>query len=231
MSADHRSFARAGAALGVAIAALTLFMLPFAHHAATFGVRGLTGHLASPTYLHVAGAWLSNASVFAHMVAGAVVTAFAPLQLVAWVRSRRPAFHRVSGYVVGVCAIFAAAAGLGFIALRGTIGGPAMDAGFAGYGVCLAAAALQTLRFARKGVRDRHRAWAIRLFVLVIGSWIYRLHYTLWFLITGGLGSTPDFSGPFDRIQNFAFYAPYLIAVEVWLRRRGRTAPHQAVGG
>jgi hypothetical protein len=26
----------------------------------------------------------------------------------------------------------------------------------------------------------RHRAWALRLFVLVLGSLIYRVHYTLW---------------------------------------------------
>jgi hypothetical protein len=55
--------------------------------------------------------------------------------------------------------------------------------------------------------------------VLALSSWLYRVHYGLWFLVTGGLGSEPDFSGLFDRVQVFAFYLPYLLALEIWLRR------------
>jgi hypothetical protein len=60
--------------------------------------------------------------------------------------------------------------------------------------------------------------------VLAIGSWLYRMHYTLWYMTTGGLGSERDFSGPFDQIQLFAFYLPYLAALELWFRLRDRRA-------
>ena len=59
-----------------------------------------------------------------------------------------------------------------------------------------------------------------RLFVLVLGSWLYRVHYGLWYLATDGLASTPEFTGTFDRVQNVAFYLPYLVLLEIWLRTR-----------
>ena len=79
------------------------------------------------------------------------------------------------------------------------------------------------MRAARAGDVTRHRAWALRLFVLIIGSLIFRLHYALWFLLTDGLWSTPQLDGPFDQVQYVAFYLPYLAALELWLRRRSGT--------
>jgi hypothetical protein len=120
--------------------------------------------------------------------------------------------------------------GLVFIARRGTIGGPVMDLGFALYGLCLATAAVQTIRHAWGRALERHREWALRLFVLALASWLFRLHYVVWFLITDGLGSTPDLTGPFDRVQVFAFFVPYLIGLEVYLRwRRRRTGASVSV--
>lgn len=211
----------AGAA---ALAAAVLLALPFALYAARFGASGLTTDLSGETYLHTAADWRPNLGIFAHMLTGAALTLLAPLQLLPAVRRRWPALHRASGYALAALALVTALGGLAFIALRGTIGGPPMDAAFAAYGALLLLAAWEAPRHARRRDWARHRRWALRLAVLALGSWLYRLHYALWHVATGGLASEPDFSGAFDQAALWAFFLPYLLALEGWFRREGRRA-------
>ena len=213
---------RAGAA---ALVALTLLALPFVLYAAGFGLRALTRDLSAETYLIAADAPRANAALALHMLAGAAITGLAPLQILGPVRRRWPGLHRWSGRLVVACAGAAALGGLAFVALRGTIGGPPMDAGFATYGALTLLAAVETARHARAGRTERHRAWALRLFALAMASWLYRVHYVVWHAATGGLWSEPDFSGAFDLAQNWAFFLPYLAAVEIHLRRRRPVIP------
>lgn len=220
----QRVGARTMIARCLAIAVVAVLALAFAAYSLRFGLRGLVADLSDETYLHAAGAPWANLAVFSHMALGAAIMLLAPLQLVTAIRVRYPRLHRVSGRVVIGAALATALGGLSYIALRGTVGGPAMDAGFALYGAALMIVAVQTVRRARAGDVAHHREWALRLAVLALGSLIYRLHYTLWYLVTGGAWSAPDFSGVFDHIQNFAFYLPYLVALEVHLRRR-RSVP------
>tara|TARA_R110002020_G_scaffold440699_1_gene651357 strand:- start:1077 stop:1529 length:453 start_codon:yes stop_codon:yes gene_type:complete len=102
--------------------------------------------------------------------------------------------------------------------MRGTVGGLMMDIGFALYGLLMGVAAIQTYRFARKGRFVNHRAWALRLYALAIGSWIYRMDYGFWTILTGGFGRGADFTGPFDQIMNFFFYVPNLLVAELFIR-------------
>ncbi len=203
--------------------------LPFVLHASSFGLRGLTTDLSVQSHLFSPGHPAATTAIFAHMLAGALITLLAPLQLLAPLRARFPAIHRWSGYTLFAGAIVAGLGGLAYIALRHTIGGPMMDFAFAGYGVCLLIAALQTVRLARARNFERHQEWGLRLFVLAIGSWLYRLQYQLWYLATGGLWMEPNFSGPFDQFQLFAFYVPYLIGLEIWFRLRRRPLERPAV--
>lgn len=210
---------------GAGLVLLALYLaaaLPFVAHSLRFGWGGLAGGLVEPVRFLDPGARATSAAIFLHMLSGGTITALAPLQLVAPIRVRAPALHRWTGRAIVALALVTGVTGLGYILARGTIGGPAMDAGFGLYGALLILAAVQALRHARAGDIARHRDWALRLFVLAIGSWIYRMHYTLWYLATGGLGSVRDFSGPFDQVQLFAFYLPYLVALELWFRSRDR---------
>ncbi|MFZ5963076.1 DUF2306 domain-containing protein [Thalassococcus sp. BH17M4-6] len=211
---------------GLALGLLVLLVAPFALHAVTFGGEGLGLAPLRDTYLHAPDAPLGNASIFAHMLTGAVITLLVPLQLSSTLRRRYPCWHRGAGRVLVVGALLTGVAGSVFIVTRGTIGGAPMDAGFLLYGLLMIAAALQTIRFARARDFMRHRTWALRLFVLAIGSWIYRVHYGLWYLATDGAGSNKAFTGPFDLVQNVAFYLPYLLLLELWLRRRARPVAH-----
>ena len=118
------------------------------------------------------------------------------------------------------CATLAGAGGLSFILAKGTIGGPVMDAGFGLYGMLVVTAAALTFVRARQGRTEAHRAWAIRLFALVVGSWLYRMEYGFWFLTADGAGHVPDFSGPFDKVMTFFFYLPNLAVAELFIRAR-----------
>lgn len=196
-----------------------LLVLPFVFYAANFGQAGLRAALTEPHYLFSSNIPANN-SIFSHMVAGGLITLLVPLQLVAPLRRRFPRLHRWSGRLIVLAAILTAIGGLIYIALRGTIGGAVMNAGFMLYGSLMLLAATQTILHARAGRITQHNAWALRLFWLVLGSWLYRVHYGLWYLATGGLWSNPEFTGGFDLVQNFAFFLPYLIGVEIYLQRR-----------
>jgi hypothetical protein len=211
-----------------ALGLLMLLSLPFAFYAARFGVRGLTSDLSAESYLYTGGQWLPNLALFTHMVGGAVITVLVPVQLYTGLRGRLMRSHRWAGRLIVLLSLTSALGGLTFIAVRGTIGGRLMDVGFAIYGLCLAVAAARTLGYARLGEIAHHREWALRLFVLTFASWLFRLHYVIWFLITDGLGSTPNLTGPFDRVQVFAFFVPYLIALEIYLRQKRRPADRVA---
>lgn len=205
------------AAIGIAV--LILLTLPFVYHASQLGIRGL-GRAAETSRVFTPNAPLTNVSIFAHMLMGAVITLLAPLQIWAGLRAKRPKLHRWVGRTLVILAFPTALGGFGYIFLRGTIGGTAMDIAFAAYGALLALAAVQTIRFARARNIKRHNRWAMRFFFLIIGSWIYRVHYGLWFATVGRAGHTSTFDGPFDLVQNWAFFLPYLILVEAYYTRR-----------
>tara|TARA_R110002020_G_scaffold157241_19_gene339899 strand:+ start:1752 stop:2396 length:645 start_codon:yes stop_codon:yes gene_type:complete len=204
---------------------LILLELPFILYATGFGAEGMLASLGitglgEASHLLRDGAPATNIAMFLHMGLGGLLSLLAPLQLSGALRRCRPRLHRGLGRVIVPLALTTSVAGLAYILLRGTIGGSLMDLGFGLYGLLLGLAAIMTWRFARAGDFQRHRAWALRLIVLALASWIYRLHYTFWTLATGGLYSRPDFTGLFDQIQLFAFYLPYLALLELYLRLR-----------
>jgi hypothetical protein len=100
-----------------------------------------------------------------------------------------------------------------------------MDVGFSLYGALMILAAVETVRHARAGRVDTHRVWALRLYALAIGSWLYRMDYGFWLLLADGAGHTRDFRGPFDQVMVFFFYVPNLLVVEALVRARRTTSP------
>jgi hypothetical protein len=175
--------------------------------------------------LYAPHAPVASASIAAHFATGAIILALGPLQLIGAIRRRFPSIHRWFGRLYVLTGGVAGVGGLGFIAAKGTIGGGIMDLGFGLYGVLMVIAAAQTYRYARARQWDRHRAWAIRLFALAIGSWLYRMDYGFWLTAAHRAGHTSNFRGPFDRFMAFFFYLPNLALVELFLRSRD-ARPH-----
>lgn len=155
-----------------------------------------------------------------HFAAGGIILVLGSLQLIQRIRLRWPAVHRWVGRVYVLACLLAAVGGLVFIAMKGTVGGAVMNAGFALYGVLMFVAAVQTYRQAVRGKVDSHRTWSLRLYALAVGSWLYRIDYGFWFALTDGLGHTKAFNGPFDRIMAFFFYVPNLLVADVFSRAR-----------
>ncbi|MEL7131740.1 MAG: DUF2306 domain-containing protein [Pseudomonadota bacterium] len=209
------------------IAGLVLLFIAiqgFVWHSALRGTSGLSGDASAIDRL--TGPTSSLMALFAHMVTGALVTTLCVVQLAGPIRRRWPRVHRISGRVLAVTALLTGVGGLAYIALSGTVGGPLMSVAFGLYGILMIIATIQTPRLAMQRDYTRHRRWGLRLIVLGLGSWLYRLHYGLWYGTTCtigehlcGLAAEPDFTGLFDQINLFAFYLPYLLALEIYLRR------------
>ena len=146
-----------------------------------------------------------------HFATGGIILVLGSIQLIKKIRDRYPAFHRWVGRIYVAASLVAAVGGLLFIFLRGTIG-------FGLYGVLMLIAAVQTIRLARAGRIEQHRAWAIRLYALAIGSWLFRMEHGFWYALTGHYGHTPEFTGGFDNLMAFFFYLPNLAVAEVFIR-------------
>ena len=175
--------------------------------------------------LYEADTPVATAGIGMHFAAGGIILALGCIQLIGAVRRRWPAAHRWMGRVYVAAALLAGVGGLSFILTKGTIGGAVMDAGFGLYGVLTVLAAVQTARHARARRMDAHRAWALRLFALAIGSWLYRMDYGFWIMLTDGAGHARDFRGPFDVVMAFWFYLPNLLVAEAFIRARRVSAP------
>ncbi|WP_342250704.1 DUF2306 domain-containing protein [Sphingomonas sp. OTU376] len=181
--------------------------------------------------LHEGATPFATIAIGAHFVTGGILLLLGPVQLIAAIRARIPALHRWLGRLYVTAAAIAGLGGLGFILAKGTVGGPAMDLGFGLYGALMVLCAGLAFTNARARDFESHRAWAIRLFALAIGSWLYRMEYGFWFLCFGKLGHTADFRGGFDMVMDFAFYLPNLAVAEAFIRaRRADAAPALRIG-
>lgn len=159
----------------------------------------------------------ATAALVLHLVTGVLVMLLGCVQFITPMRRRWPVIHRMTGRVYVCAAMLTALGGLGYIVLNGTVGGAIMNIGFGLYGALVLLASAQCLRYARARNFPRHREWDVRLFVLVIASWLYRLEYGISAVFETG-GHTPQFTGWFDHMMAFAFYLPNLVVAEMYLR-------------
>lgn len=200
---------------------LTLFgVYILAYYAGAIGRQDLPAWNAVLPRLYENATPGATIAIGLHFFAGGVILVLGCVQLVTRLRERHPALHRGLGRVYVAAAGLAGIGGLGFIAVKGTVGGPVMSVGFGLYGALMIVCAVQAYRFARARRIEIHRAWALRLFALALGSWLYRMDYGFWLLLFGSLGHTEDFHGPFDQVMAFFFYLPNLVVVEAFLRGR-----------
>jgi hypothetical protein len=178
---------------------------------------------------------LATTGIGIHFLGGTILLLLGPLQFIQVIRDRAPAVHRWIGRIYATTALLTGLGGLAFIVLKGTVGGMPMNVGFALYGALTVLAALMTPIYAWRRQSVAHRAWAVRLFALVIGSWLFRMDYGFWETLTHRLGHTANFDGPFDVFMDFFFFVPNLIVAEIIVKapkvRASRTVRAIAVAG
>jgi hypothetical protein len=168
---------------------------------------------------------LTTVAIGAHFATGGILLLLGPVQLIGAIRRGVPTLHRWLGRLYVLSAGIAGIGGLVFILGKGTVGGLPMNLGFGLYGLLMVIAAAETYRHARARRLELHRGWAIRLFALAIGSWLYRMEYGFWFLVAGRVGHASDFSGWFDMVMAFFFYLPNLAVAETFIRARRTPSP------
>lgn len=156
--------------------------------------------------------------MISHFFFGALLLIMGPIQFSSKIRLHYVNFHRWTGMFYTLSAFITGFGGLVFLLVWGAAGGLPMLIGFSIYGLLMMIYPVQVIRFALLKNFKIHREWAIRLFALVLGSWIYRMSYGVIFTILKGWGLGKSFSGPLDWFMDFAFFVIPLIIAEIIIK-------------
>jgi hypothetical protein len=166
--------------------------------------------------------WIANLGIGMHFVMGTVLVLAWPILLSARIRARHRTVHRWTGRVYVSAGFLAGVGGMSFILTRGAYI-PAASIAFGIWGAVLMLSAVMAYVHARAKRFDLHRAWAIRLFAMVLGSWVFDLEIRAWKDLTGGIGmGTGIASGPFDYAILYLFFVPNLLIAEFFIRNKHR---------
>jgi hypothetical protein len=166
--------------------------------------------------------WIANVGIGLHFVMGAVLVLAWPILLSAWVRSRHRAVHRWTGRIYVSAGLLAGAGGMSFILTHGTFSRAAAIA-FSIWGAVMMLSSIMAYVHARAGRFDRHRAWALRLFAMVLGSWLFDIEIQAWSILAHGIGmQAAGASGPFDIAKQYLFFVPNLLVAEFFIRNMHR---------
>lgn len=153
--------------------------------------------------------------MISHFFFGSLLLVMGPIQFSKHIREKYTDFHRWTGIFYTLSAFITGFGGVVFLGVWGATGGIPMLIGFSLYGILMMVCSVQTIRYALIRQFTAHREWAIRLFALVLGSWIYRMGYGFILTSLGGWGVKPDFSGPLDYFMDFSFFVMPLMIAEV----------------
>lgn len=209
----------------VAIAGQLVFVL---YILAFYGMSALRGDVAAWAKVlprgHVSGDTIGNLALTVHILIAAIVTIGGPLQLLPRVRASFPAFHRWNGRIYLLTAVVGSLTGMYVLWSRPHGGGLVQHLGITLNGVLIVAAAAVAVRHAMAGRMADHRRWALRLFLLVSGSWFFRVGLMFWIAANGGpAGFDPKtFEGPALTILGFLQYLLPLALLELYFLAKGR---------
>ncbi len=192
-----------------------------------YGRTAVTGRLGEwNTVLYrglMNGAPVGNVVLGLHLLLALVVIAGGPLQFIPSIRTRAPRFHRWVGRVYVVAGFAISLGGLFLVVSRGVFGGPI-------HGIAVSINALLVLicgsvavRYAMARKFERHRQWAMRLYLAMSGVWFFRVGLMLWILVNQGpVGIGKDFQGPFAISWAFGGYLLPLTVHEMYLFAKTR---------
>lgn len=170
---------------------------------------------------YVAGNGFFNLVLGLHLAFAFVITVGGLLQLVPAIRAARPALHRWIGRAYLVAAPILACGGLAMVWVRGGAAGDlSQHVAISINALIILFCAATAWRNARARRFDRHRVWALRLFIAVGGVWFFRVGLMAWIVANRGpAGFDPKtFSGPFLTALACAVYIAPVGVLELYLR-------------
>ena len=173
---------------------------------------------------YVPGLSIGNSAVIMHVASAAFVMLAGAVQLVPQIRNRFPAFHRWNGRIYMLTAVTLSVAGLYMTWFRGSVGDLSVHLGSTLGAVLIWLCGGMALHYALARDFKTHRRWALRFFLVVSGSWFFRIGFFLSFLVfKGPFGFNPvTFRGPFLTFMTFAQYLIPLAVLEIYLRTQDR---------
>lgn len=176
---------------------------------------------------YVPGDTVGNLVVSMHLAFTTLVIVSGALQLVPKVRQLAPAFHRWNGRVYLTSALVLSVGGLIMVATRRTVGDLSQHIAIVTNGLLIMGFAVLTLRDAMARRIERHRRWALRLFLAVSGVWFFRIGLMFWILVNQGpVGFDPKtFTGPALTFIGFGQYLIPLAVLDLYFRAQGSRAP------
>jgi hypothetical protein len=160
---------------------------------------------------------IASVGIGMHYFMGAVLVLAWPIIFSARIRARHRLMHRWTGRVYVSAGLLAGVGGLSFILAHHT--GSWDHIAFAIWGGVMMLSSIMAYVHARAKRFDLHRAWAIRLFAMVLGSWIFDLECRAWEDLAGGVGFGDGKSrGWFDYAIAYFFFVPNLLVAEFFIR-------------
>lgn len=166
-----------------------------------------------------------NFAIALHVVIAIIIIGAGPLQLVPQIRNRFRTFHRYVGRIYMATAVITSLAGLYLVTTRGVIGGAIAQFAIMLDAVLIILFAGIALWFAVRRQIDRHRRWAMRLFMVVSAVWFFRIGIMFWFMTTGGVGIDPEtFTGPFLTLWFLGQMFVPLLVLEIYFRAQDSDA-------
>ncbi len=174
---------------------------------------------------YVPGDHVGNFAIVLHVLIAIIIIGAGPLQLIPQIRNRFRAFHRYVGRTYMTTAVLTSIAGLYLVWTRGVLGDNAALYGITLDGALIILFAGIALWFAVRREIDRHRRWAMRLFMVVSAVWFFRIGLMGWFLTTGGAGiNTETFTGPFITFWFYGQMFVPLAILELYFRAQDNDA-------
>lgn len=177
---------------------------------------------------YVAGDLIGNLAIAFHVLVAIIIIGGGPLQLIPQIRYRFPKFHRYLGRIYMTTAVLTSIAGLYLVWSRGVPGGMVGHVAITIDAILIMVFAAIAIRFAMLRQIDRHRRWAMRLFMVVSAVWFFRIGIMFWFMTTGGIGINPEtFEGPFLTFLYFGQMAIPLAVLQLyfWAQDVERAGP------
>lgn len=148
---------------------------------------------------------------WAHIIPGSVFLGLAPLQFVRGLRENHPGLHRWSGRVLLLTALPTGVTGI-LLQLRSPYGGALALSSILVAGSLFLGAAVVAYQAIRRGDRERHREWMIRMLAVGLGVGSVRVIAAPLILLTG--------QRPLE-LMGIAFWLGFALPVaagEWWIR-------------
>jgi tetratricopeptide (TPR) repeat protein len=190
-----------------------------------YGLTAVSGNLQRwnrfVTHGPAPGDVVGNSLLVMHVASAGILMIGGALQLVPRVRDRFPAFHRYNGRVYMLTAVMASVAGLYLLWVRGTVGDLAQHLGATLDALLILVCAAMALRHAVRRDFERHRRWALRLFLVVSANLFLRVALFAILALFGPVGFDPTtFQGPLLTFLAFGQSLVPLAVLELYLRAK-----------